>query len=530
MNGEFDRGGPADGNLETRLERRFTVELAQAERDYPGLRSGREVPVGRPARGGRAGFTWPRLAMPGVAVTVLAVIALVYVASVTRPEAGPAVPLGGPGTVIGSDGILDRVDGQRVYRVADVASFPTSGSFLLGGYAATYPIPCPSQASAEPSGAEADLVGYCNGTVLQSGKGNPTMNGLISASALYVAPVTIGLLAGWFDGPAIVARVHTHDPAAVQCGADQRALCEAALVVEAVVWPYVPTEFAGQRVYRAADMSSFPTSGSFLLGGRFTNPSAEPACAPSVSATDDQFVANCSVLRIDRVALSPLSSVDEPNNEIVVARVHVRAHEQLASQCPADAASNCEGGIVVEEVVWRSDALILAAASASPERSDGLVVENTAVSFPQATGFGFGITIGPDGIPTDFNGETVYRAANLPTASTFLLGGVLGRDAGCAAPTEDTPKPPACGYLTVDGLAVGTMYPIDFVAIGSMVVVRIERSKTVGTCTGGPCRTTEILVVTEVLIFSTPSVEWGLPPQAPSEVPTPAESAAPSAP
>jgi hypothetical protein len=125
----------------------------------------------------------------------------------------------------------------------------------------------------------------------------------------------------------------------------------------------------------------------------------------------------------------------------------------------------------------------------------------------------------------------VARAGNLPTAATFLLAGILGRDTGCAAPTGLSAKPPACGYWTVDGLAVGTMVDLSDTMIGSPVVVRIQRSKALGTCTGGPCRTSDLLVVSDVLWFGVPSGSSGLPvstvapttPQPePASTPTPA--------
>jgi hypothetical protein len=49
-----------------------------------------------------------------------------------------------------------------------------------------------------------------------------------------------------------------------------------------------------------------------------------------------------------------MSTIDEPKDEIVVARVHV--NDPLAAQCPAAVQASCKASIVVEAVVWRAPA------------------------------------------------------------------------------------------------------------------------------------------------------------------------------
>ena len=82
-----------------------------------------------------------------------------------------------------------------------------------------------------------------------------------------------------------------------------------------------------------------------------------------------------------------MSNIDERKNEIVVARVHI--HDVLAAQCPAGVRAECEGAIVVEAVVWRSDDLITASpsAGASPSLPSGIPAptEATGPSTPPPT-------------------------------------------------------------------------------------------------------------------------------------------------
>jgi len=128
--------------------------------------------------------------------------------------------------------------------------------------------------------------------------------------------------------------------------------------------------------------------------------------------------------------------------------------------------------------------------------------------------------LGPDGVPTSIDGETVYQASDLtgsltilPASQNFLLGGVLARDTSCRPSSDISAEPPACGYWTVDGLVVGNRVPFPTSAIGSIVVVRIQVASKVGTCVGNPCRTSQTLVVVEVVwVGPTASVTEPPPP------------------
>ena len=379
-----ERGGAAaDENLEERLSRRFAVELQQAERDYPVL--GRLRADSRARR--HAGRIWPRLAMPVAAVAVLAVVGLG--AGLLYNGTTPA----GPGVVRGSDGIPTWIDGERVYGVADQSEWQKlNGSFLLSA------VPYITEVPAEP---------YCNGdagNLASAGASNPLEGDpSVWASstpevclrfALDAPPAhSVGsgitfepsmpvvtkqsstpLLDPWV-GIGIVMRVHTHDAVAAGCStvaAAFQAACDAEVVVEAVAWPVVPAEIAGQhggRVYRFSDQGSFPTSGSFLLGGPFTKPSVVPPCPAPIgwSQAEQQLIPYCFTQSIDSVAVAPMSNIDEPNDEIVVARVHI--NDPLAAQCSAEVRADCQAAIVVEAVVWRSDDLITASPSAGASAS-----------------------------------------------------------------------------------------------------------------------------------------------------------------
>jgi hypothetical protein len=130
---------------------------------------------------------------------------------------------------------------------------------------------------------------------------------------------------------------------------------------------------------------------------------------------------------------------------------------------------------------------------------------------------GTGTSVGAldsDGVPTSIAGTPVYRAAALPTAPTFLLGGALTHDTGCAPTTSAVP--PGCGYWMVDGVKVGTMIALPELPSGSLVVARLAASTSLAICPDGKsCLPTRgILVVTEI-VWSGPIVEVPPPPVLP---------------
>jgi len=503
--GDASAGYEAHDKLEERLSGRFGVELERAERDYPALRE-KLVGIGATERGGRR--SWPRIALPITTAAVLAVLALVGVGLAWRPATGPATgpAAGSPsapapsGIVMGSDGLPNQIDGERVYRVTDKAEWQSlKGSFLLGS------IPSLSAPSCfVGSNVGSNLVPEQH--LIQGGCGT-LLVGVLLGGGTTLAPRTAALVSSWV-GHAVVLRVHTDDPEAAQCQTAQRAACEAAVVVESVVWPFVPTEISGEHVYRAADQSSFASlsaaspAGSFLLGGVVSAADPIATCpVPQISEAELKLVPYCNWVSVDGVQLSSKGlAIANLRNRVVVVRVHV--NDPLAAQCPAEVRQACQAAVVVEGVVWQGEPL------ASPPQ----------IAAPTPTSGGPGIIpvptdqVGPDGVPATIRGAPVYRATNLPATQTFLLGGKLTRDAGCAAPSAPLAKPPSCGYWMLDGVKVGTAVDIPASLLGQAVVATVQRGRTLAVCPGGSC-TTDTIMIYEIVW---PPIAAPAPPVTPS--------------
>jgi hypothetical protein len=500
-------GAPAGSNLEERLADRFAAELKRAEGDYSSLRlltraTGKRTPAGPSHR------LWPRLVGVPVGAVVVAIV-VIALSPLLLPASPPIAP--GPaasGVVMGSDGLPATIDGQRVYRVAVYwtagnTSWPTSGSFLLGAFPVSYTPSCPGRLPGEATLApeDATLVGSCQDASFPAiGLEADSAADPMSSPPLVPAPKGADALTEWLGGPGVVVRVHTHDSAAAQCTADQRDACESALVVEAVVWPVVPAQLNGERVYRAVDRASFPTTGSFLLGGLVTMPDLIPPCPMQIGITnaEQQLIPYCYWAAVDGIEVAPMGAdMSNLHYHSVVARVHI--HDQLAAQCPESALASCQASVVVESIAWDSGPVNLppsASPNPVPTSSAPLPTEGSTVSLPVPPP---SVVVGPDEIPTSLGDQTVYRAANLPTnLSSFYLGGKLTRDQSCPAPTAPLAKPPACGYWMVDGVRVGTQIALDEGLVGQPVVAAIQVSRAMAICPGGSC-TQEILVVTAIV-------------------------------
>jgi hypothetical protein len=274
----------------------------------------------------------------------------------------------GPSVILGSDGLPAEIEGERVYRITDQAEWQDlSGSFLLAANIPSGIMPSCFIGSAPSGPPEGDLLagGLCGGWAL----GNTTGPALDQASFVYAAPKSQILLFGWANHPAVL-RVHTHDSEAAQCSAAKRAACEAAVVVEAVVWPTVPSEINGERVYRETDLRLYPggtlqnLKGSFLLGGVVSlvrpNLAPEASAGPCLTAVVgrqalSQLLSDCGprYVSIDSEPIAPKSNFDAVDGQIVVVRAHM--NDPLAAQCPADVRTTCQEAIVVESVVWSSN-------------------------------------------------------------------------------------------------------------------------------------------------------------------------------
>ena len=387
MNTDERDGAAAESQLRERLARQFAEELGRAETDYRTLRGPERAAVERLQPRRRMKL---RLAVEGLGVVVLLVVGLVVYGQVRTPAApgGSAVsaaPFVTAGIVTSPDGIPSEIHGEPVYGVADQATWQNlSGSFLLSAVPYITEVPaepyCNTGVGNAASAATTPPVGasgtpeICLRIALDAPPARSIGSGIKFDPSMPV--VTKGsstpLLEPWVD-IAIVLRVHIHDAVAAGCStadsATVQAACEAEVVVEAVVWPEVPTEIAGQRVYRFSDQASIPTSGSFLLGGPFTKPADVPPCPAPIgkSEAEQQLIPYCYVVSIDRIGVAPMSNIDEPNDEIVVARVHI--NDPLAAQCPAEVRADCQAAIVVEAVVWSSDDLLTSSPSAGPSAS-----------------------------------------------------------------------------------------------------------------------------------------------------------------
>ncbi len=243
-----DRRHPRQSPPDARLAAWFAAEVRRAEADLAGTAGRRE----RPSGGRRRGLPRsPRL----LALGVLAVAAAV--AALQLPRLGPSAvgeppglgpPLAGsPGAAASPrtpgpspspieerypDGIPSSLNGEAVFRPLDVAAGRTGSeatSYLLGGWSTPgrFARSCP----VVPAGNAASvLIPPCGGW-------------RIGETPLVPEPAlgsSVGVVIEDVSGPMprgpVVLRVHTDDPRAASCPAAMRARCQAAIVVDEVVW------------------------------------------------------------------------------------------------------------------------------------------------------------------------------------------------------------------------------------------------------------------------------------------------------
>jgi hypothetical protein len=307
--------GVPDALLE-RLNGRFSTELARAERDYPRLRARVENDL---AGSGRRFWRGLRVAMAGAAI--VAIIGAAAAGIALRNPGGPAAAAGtwmpvatasvAPTAAVPwqinqvsglvTNGLPTQIKQGGIYQLWQRSQWSgLVGSFLLAGYKFS-PKSCVSSQPANASfGPDAKLVARC-GVELSPTPGNYT------AGLETVAPMGSENLTGLPDGTAVVVSAHTNDPLAAQCSSTATASCQAALVVEGVMWQGEPgtsttPEYAafedgnttvsydssggetkvvsmnGLPVYSAGSM--LPSTGWFLLGGRIAR-SSDPCASAS---------------------------------------------------------------------------------------------------------------------------------------------------------------------------------------------------------------------------------------------------------
>ncbi|HEU6439357.1 MAG TPA: hypothetical protein VFC12_02855, partial [Terriglobales bacterium] len=437
-----------------------------------------EPPSGTAVRAPGPRRFWRRIV--GGLVVIVALVATLLVAY-GRPGDNPKTPSIAPVT-LGSDGVPAQIDGQRVYRIGEQTEWQQlAGSFLLGAWPDSYRSDCPPSSTPvdAASAALADLVAPCGGYQLVARSVEPLGTG---GNALAAAPLGSSVLRPWKGGLAVV-RVHTHDPEAAQCNHAKRAECDAAVVAEEVVWPIVPMEFAGERVFRAADSATYGTlSHSFLFGGL--------------------SVYGIFMASVDGEQVSLASSFNAVEHSIATDGyiVVVRAHFNPPwAQCPSQIRAECASAIVVESVVW----------SYSPYTAPYAIVSPTPAQVGPSVG-----PIGPDGVPTSIDGRPVYRGSGnsvLTSAAAFLLGGRVARDGSCPtsppSPNQDGASSSACSDWAVDGVPVSVVDGISPSLDGSLVVVDVVRSRVLSTCpTTSSCGSHEVLVVIG-LVWEQPSAQ-----------------------
>jgi hypothetical protein len=365
-------GGSAETQVTQKLARLYEVELDLAERDFPTMRlTALDVPERAPRPHMKL-----RLFSEAVAVVVVGAVIVAGGWLAANPQT-PAGPAPAASLQFGPDGIPNQIDGQRVYRLVDKAEWQKlSGSFLVGS--------TPSLVS--PACLAAGVAGVAEGDLIQASCGPALLVGPTLGPSVMLAPKSASLIEPWQGSP-IVVRVHTHDPEAASCAAANKATCDASVVVEEVVWPVIPTAISGERVYRAADQAVFSKlTRSFLLGGVFIKPQLVPPCPMPLDKTqaEQQLLPYCFIETIDGLQLSPMSNIDEPRGELVIVRAHV--NDALAADCPAATQADCKAAIVVDAVVWHSDAAIqvspsfgLAGPSSTPP-SNGTTINQSGPS------------------------------------------------------------------------------------------------------------------------------------------------------
>ena len=320
------------------------------------------------ASGAKVGRSVRVVARPpiGLAAALAALLVGATVVGVGLQHSATAGPTASSAAVsLRPNGLPAEIDGQPVYRVSDVAEWEKlTGSFLLAATGPNLGMPaCFGSSSGLP--AEDDLLaGFCGGWSLGSTNGDEQDRGAV----IYAAPKSppLATFIGWANRP-LVLRVHTHDTEAARCSAAKQAACEAAVVVEAVVWPTVPVQIGGENVYSGSDLRSMfgagtygTLRGSFLLGGvvSVVKPNWAPgACATATTGQQvlSQLISDCVTpyVSVDGVAIAPMSGFQAIDGRVVVVRAHL--NDPLAAQCQPDSRASCEEAVVVDSIVWSSD-------------------------------------------------------------------------------------------------------------------------------------------------------------------------------
>ncbi len=327
------------------------------------------VPVRRIRRGNTVGTARPLGLVVALSLLLVTVVVVATVVRAPQPvgigsqsAATPAATTSPASTIVtGPNGIPTRINGQGVHTMLDQSAWPsTSEGFLLAAQPSINALSCPTGGNlASPPYTSVEnhlLTGLCNYASLDpiGAADSVDQRGLAPKS-----PPFSDLFVWAVARAPLVVRVHTHDAEAALCTAARRAQCEGSVVVDAIIWPTIPTVFAGERVYRGNEISAAADAGtvaslpgSFLLGGVVWAESASVlACSPPSFAAQDELVANCvPTVTIDGAFVAPKSSFSPVVGEVVIVRGHV--NDPLAAQCGLNVRSACAAALVVNTVVW----------------------------------------------------------------------------------------------------------------------------------------------------------------------------------
>ncbi len=294
--------------------------------------------------------------------------------SATQTSAAPTSAsrvLGQPDVVMGSAGFPVSIDGQAVYRFEYATTWESlTGSFLV---AAEAPSGAPSCPGAYPSptpmpNAESDLFADCPEVIL--GYTSSSQSSGFSGTAVAPKGLPLAAISTW-GGHVVVFRAHTHDPEAAQCERADLARCEAALVVESVVWPYLPSSIDGEHVYLGSDAwggEIEKLSKSFLIGGLVGMSEGNVVSECKSSAAARELAVNCASFdtELGGAWIAPESAAELTNGWVVVVRAHF--DQTLAAQCPADIRYECPQAVIVDSVVWSSNPYASNGATPTPYR------------------------------------------------------------------------------------------------------------------------------------------------------------------
>lgn len=339
-------------DIEDRIRSWFASEVGRAERDLATSRATwARVRRRRPI---------PRAALAGllVALVVLAVAARPNVA----PDAGKgpvrsptSVPHASGGLVaFAPEGIPTVIDGVRVLSVVEAIAHAQAATndepFVVGGWWT------PSGARCAPAARRIHpLISICSDGSIQSGPS-------FSSDGLAIVSPDEPIYAG-----PIVVQVHTRDPRAKTCPADRRDSCLRAVIVDRVLWrpavPVVmhrasdgiPTEIAGEGIYRASHLGAFRLEpGAFLVAGWAASGDSRPCPAirlgPSIPVPPTQCTASLLADERDGPGLL-LPDVPLPRGPVVL---RVRLVPEAA--CPAGYKCKALPRVTpVEEFVWAGD-------------------------------------------------------------------------------------------------------------------------------------------------------------------------------